>query len=582
MTRTRQKGEIMAEKFRILYIHDCFPDCELVRDTLTQAPGAFLLTEVGSRHEFEQALAASDYDLVLSNINILGYEGLDVVDAVKKKNSRISYGTLSVHSAEPDAFSEAHMEVLQAMASVLSEGFERMEELKKLEQRNQQMEEEIERRRKSEKLSLSLSQLLGKVEGMIDENSIEEVLINIRRVLTELDIPFYVCGVNKIEVHHNTETIYSHNLKRGGDWWTIKDHQGKENIKAFWSGGVPVYRPDLTKEDPYHERPYIRQKGSDMVVRSILDVPFLKGTLVINSLEPNAFSEWDIHVLQEIASVLNQGYKRVEDLHQLKKRNLELEYQINKRNQAEDLLKFFSRRMIRLQDKRNQAEDLLKFFSRRMIRLQEEERGWVARQLHDGVAQVLTVALLNLHRVKEDPDAPELIQQYLDKASQEIRLLAGFLHPRILDDLGLLPAIRSLAKALETRSALVVETEGNDLPARLEDEIEITLYRIVQEALNNIEKHARASQVKVLIWQESGQIAVEISDDGCGFQPNSGSPQGGMGLHSMEERAALLKGSLTIESAPGRGTKVTAHLPGGLAVTAPVIPGRKAGGHGPR
>jgi signal transduction histidine kinase len=128
----------------------------------------------------------------------------------------------------------------------------------------------------------------------------------------------------------------------------------------------------------------------------------------------------------------------------------------------------------------------------------------------------------------------------------------------MLDDLGLVPALEWQAREISRRSEMEVEVHSENVSEALGDETKVTIYRVVQEALNNAATHASAKNAKVTITQNSDKITVEITDDGHGFDP---ARQRGMGILGMEERVRRLGGAFTIASAPGRGTTVRAELP---------------------
>ena len=219
---------------------------------------------------------------------------------------------------------------------------------------------------------------------------------------------------------------------------------------------------------------------------------------------------------------------------------------------------------------RRRAEEMLREFSRHIVQLQEEERRRVARELHDGVNQVLTAVSFGIEAIEEkihrrDRDALAQIEktrQLLDEVIQEIRRISYNLRPSVLDDLGLLAAVRSLCDEFSTRTQTRVDLAYSRFPEHLPRELETTLYRILQEALNNIEKHAEATGVKLHFASEDSYIRVSIQDDGRGFDaPRKERESRGSGLNNMKERAALVDGALKIESLRDSGTEIVVRLP---------------------
>lgn len=204
----------------------------------------------------------------------------------------------------------------------------------------------------------------------------------------------------------------------------------------------------------------------------------------------------------------------------------------------------------------------------KVISSQEEERKRVARELHDDLAQQLSTVLLNLEAVDSrlaDPESQRLVRQARQIAEgslAETRKLIGDLRPTVLDDLGLLPAIRSYAESHLTPVGTVAHVTARDVPLELPPSTELTVYRILQESINNIAKHAKAKSATISLSATNDTLLCQVSDDGCGFDPaalaqNRGRLWSGVGLQGMEERARLLRAKLSVTSKPGRGTTVT-------------------------
>jgi two-component system, NarL family, sensor histidine kinase UhpB len=208
-----------------------------------------------------------------------------------------------------------------------------------------------------------------------------------------------------------------------------------------------------------------------------------------------------------------------------------------------------------------------------IINAQEEERKRVARELHDETSQVLTSLLISLALLEESttsPTARERIVETRQLAHQTLRAIRSLsidLRPSALDDLGLLPALRWYIKEYQQKFPIVVEFHTTGFKERLSSEMETVLYRIVQEALTNVARHAHASKATITMKEEHSAVDVVIQDNGSGFtagtleeKPADGQEHG-WGLVGMYERAKLLEGELTIDSAPGKGTTIHAKLP---------------------
>jgi signal transduction histidine kinase len=203
---------------------------------------------------------------------------------------------------------------------------------------------------------------------------------------------------------------------------------------------------------------------------------------------------------------------------------------------------------------------------RRVVEGQELERRRLARELHDETGQALTSILLGLKQV-EEADSPESarvataeLREQIVETLQNVRRLAVELRPSALDDFGLAPALDRLAEAFNEQSGIAVDVETNVDDRRLAPEVETALYRIVQEALTNVVKHAEATRVSIVVTRRGSSVTAVIEDDGQGFGAGGGTGEG-LGLVGMKERVGLLGGRLALESTEGAGTTVVAEVP---------------------
>ncbi len=222
---------------------------------------------------------------------------------------------------------------------------------------------------------------------------------------------------------------------------------------------------------------------------------------------------------------------------------------------------------------RKLAEEELRQMSRHIIEAQEAERQRVARELHDGVNQILASAKMRLHKVDErhtelSPATREILsrcENLIVQALEENRRIAHNLRPTDLDHLGLAETCRNLCREIESRANLVIKCRIGRTIERLPAQVELNLFRIVQEAMNNIEKHARATAVDLLLVARPGSIVLTIRDDGRGFDtarlnsPRKG--RRGNGLANMRERAAAVNGTCELTSKPKHGTTITVTVP---------------------
>ena len=198
---------------------------------------------------------------------------------------------------------------------------------------------------------------------------------------------------------------------------------------------------------------------------------------------------------------------------------------------------------------------------RRIVAAQELERRRLARELHDETGQALTSILLGLKQLEgAEPASVEALRELVVATLQDVRRLAVELRPKVLDDFGLVPALERLAQSFAEQTGIAVDLEAGAITERLPAEVETAIYRIVQEALTNVVKHAHAHRVSVFLTRNNRRIKALIEDDGQGFSPEAATGDG-IGLIGMRERIELLDGTLTVESTSTSGTAIAVEVP---------------------
>ena len=205
-----------------------------------------------------------------------------------------------------------------------------------------------------------------------------------------------------------------------------------------------------------------------------------------------------------------------------------------------------------------------------IIQAQEMERRRVARELHDGVNQAIASIKFRIQTAEQQilrgdskwEESCKKSKEMLDSVLEQVRRLSRNLRPGELDDFGLLPAIRSACQDFRERTGLELELNAGNFEERLPALLELSLYRILQEALTNIEKHSKASRVSVRFIREGPFVTLEIHDDGQGIpQLNGSNHRSGLGLLHMRERTNLVGGSFTLLTNPGEGLRIRIHAP---------------------
>lgn len=213
-----------------------------------------------------------------------------------------------------------------------------------------------------------------------------------------------------------------------------------------------------------------------------------------------------------------------------------------------------------------EADELRLRLVRELVNAQEDERARIARDLHDQLGQQVTALRLALDRHREscaDADHLSRLLALVDAIDSEVDFLAWELRPAVLDDLGLPAALPRFVRQWSDHYGIHAECHGEALPpGALSREAEVAFYRVAQEALMNVAKHARATRADVVLDVQGGSVRLVVEDNGVGFDPSdTGIATSGIGLVGMRERAALIGATLEIESRPGGGTSVFLRAP---------------------
>jgi two-component system sensor histidine kinase UhpB len=215
----------------------------------------------------------------------------------------------------------------------------------------------------------------------------------------------------------------------------------------------------------------------------------------------------------------------------------------------------FNRMLDRLECERRQS-------SRRILAAQEDERIGIARDLHDEVGQLLTGVLLQLEAIVESAPAHRTqldeAKQAVRRALEEVRRISSGLRPDMLEELGLVSALTGLSTTFARVSGVRIDREFDRSLPTLGPETELALYRVAQESLTNVARHAGASRVTITVRRAPESVVLRVVDDGCGL---AGAPEEHGGLRGMRERALLVDGALAITPAPGGGVEVRLEVP---------------------
>ena len=257
--------------------------------------------------------------------------------------------------------------------------------------------------------------------------------------------------------------------------------------------------------------------------------------------------------------------------------NLELNQEISQRKTAEEALKKSEHHYSQLLAQSNHLQEQLRRLSRQILSAQEDERKKISRELHDVIAQTLTGINLSLAALKKEAVTTikgldrniASTQRLVEKSVNIVHRFARELRPAVLDDLGLIPALHTFMKSLAERTGVRAHLTAFEGVEALDASRRTVLFRVAQEALTNVARHARASRVDVNIVKLQDCICMKIIDDGKSFNvqrvlhTNSGKH---LGLLGMRERLEMIGGRFSVESVPGKGTTIEAQIPFGNAV----------------
>lgn len=223
----------------------------------------------------------------------------------------------------------------------------------------------------------------------------------------------------------------------------------------------------------------------------------------------------------------------------------------------------------RLEEVSEAAHRQIRDLAASLLKAQEDERRRIARELHDDLCQKVAGLGIEASILAKPSDklpdalAKKILQlgRNINSLADEVHRASRLLHPAILEDLGLAAALREECSSLTARSGISVEFRTERVPRALPNDIALCLFRVAQESLRNIERHSGARQARVYLRRSKGSITLSIHDGGSGFDAGAARQDGGLGLISMQERARLVNGKLSVEAKPGRGTRIGLQVP---------------------
>lgn len=350
-----------------------------------------------------------------------------------------------------------------------------------------------------------------------------------------------------------------------------------EGIARRYSAALRSYL--LNEQEAVLEQAYELGRTAIAQGFGILDMARVHQDALATLMRSPVVAKHNGRLLQAAESFLLQSLSPFEATHRgfretnvkLQQRNLELKAEIKQRQRVEDALRQSENHYCQVFNEAQAMQENLRDLSNEILRTQEDERKRISRELHDEVGQSLTAINVTLSALKNNgtgniASAQKLAetQVLLQETMETVHRFARDLRPAMLDELGLLPALRSYLKGVASRTGLRVYFRGNAIAEQLADDQKTVLFRIAQESLTNVSKHAHASQVEVSVSKLKENICMEITDDGRSFKAgpkDTGKKKGRLGLLGMQERVRLVNGQFTIKPQPGKGTTIRVVIP---------------------
>lgn len=238
---------------------------------------------------------------------------------------------------------------------------------------------------------------------------------------------------------------------------------------------------------------------------------------------------------------------------------------MNSEKDISELVNELSQKQQKIAQELLSGNQQMRTLAKRVWRVQEDERKHIARELHDGVGQLLTALINQLQQMhKEGEPDPKELDEALSLARQALsdtREISRLMRPRILDDLGLIPALQWLSRVMGEKNEIKIDLH-EQLSVNLDDETQTLVFRVVQEAITNAVKHAQATHIDITVIATERMLVLKIKDNGVGMTKATSESEEGFGLSAMRDRVAAFGGQLMVESKPGEGCEIKVVITG--------------------
>ncbi len=523
----------MNGKLRILHLEDDLKDAELAREMLVSEGIACDILRVDTQAAFLNALEQSSFELIFADYSLPSFDGISALKIANEKSPDTPFIFITGKMGEDLA-----IETLKHGATdyILKDNLSRL--VPAVNRALQELREKMERKRAQKEMQIRADQ--------------QTVITQLgQRALAGCDLDeLFHEAVKQITQAVNVEYCKVLELLPGEKELLLRAGVGwKEGLVGHATVGTgidsqagytllsdkPVIVENLRTEKRFAGPPLLHEHGVVSGMSVIIqgqDRPF--GVLGAHTTKRLKFTEDDVHFLQAVANVLAITIER---------------------KRAEEELK--------------ESEKKLRYLSSELLTAQEKERKRIANELHDSIAASLSAIKFSIEKILDQMERDEQAQEGLrdiisrvQQVNEETRRIMADLRPSLLDDLGIVPAINWFCREYEkTYSHIRVEKQIDLSENDLSDSLKTAIYRVSQEAMNNIAKHSKASLVSLSLQEGNNGIELTIQDNGQGFDLDT--VRRGLGLTTMRERTELSGGTCTIKSVKGAGTTIRCSWPFG-------------------
>ncbi len=556
---------------KILLIEDNPGDARLVREVLKEAGGNFAISIAEKLGQGLKFLLSQEVDVVLLDLGLPDSRGLETLTKVRSQFPSLPIVIMTGSGDEALGVQAVHLGAQDYLVKgQIDSGLLRRALLYAIERKKAEIELEASRKfleiaNKHTDLNPLLEEFVMEMKKFTDCEA-----AGIRLLDEHGNIP-YMAYLGFSQEFYETESPLSIKTDK---CMCINVVKGTTDPRlsfyteggSFYMNGTTRFLATVSEEDEGQTRDVCNQAGYE----SVALIPIHVGTHMIGLIhiadhKENMIPLNMVKLLEQVASALGAGIQRALAEEALRRAKGELEGRVLERTaelaKANELLVKDVAERKRAEEQLKESEKKLRYLSSELMTAQEKERKRIAGELHDSIAASLSAIKLSIEKalcqIEQDERCQELrdVVSRVQQVNEETRRIMSDLRPSVLDDLGILPAINWFCREFQkVYSSVSIEKEIDIDENEIPDSLRTPVFRICQEALNNIAKHSKASLVNLSLQNRNGRIELTIQDNGQGFDLNTA--KRGLGLSTMRERSELSGGTCRIESIKGAGTTI--------------------------